>query len=137
VCGIEAAPLEKNILEWHYVITGAKGTPYEGDVSIPIITPLHPSFQSPYTPEQQLHINSSVMSHAITDACFKLVGGTYHGKLVFPSEYPYKPPSIMMLTPNGRFALNQRLCLSMSDFHPETWFVRQIDTIMHSTLTQG
>ncbi len=48
-------------------------------------------------------------------------GGHYHGKLIFPPEYPYKPPSIMMLTPNGRFATNTRLCLSMSDFHPETW----------------
>ncbi|EGZ22452.1 hypothetical protein PHYSODRAFT_497843 [Phytophthora sojae] len=27
---IRVAPLEKNILEWHYVITGTKGTPYEG-----------------------------------------------------------------------------------------------------------
>ena len=25
--------------------------------------------------------------------------GQYHGKLVFPSEYPYKPPAIMILTP--------------------------------------
>jgi hypothetical protein len=25
-----AAPLENNVLEWHYVIEGAKGTPYEG-----------------------------------------------------------------------------------------------------------
>ena len=49
------------------------------------------------------------------------VGGSYHGKLIFPSEYPYKPPAIMMLTPNGRFNTNTRLCLSMSDFHPETW----------------
>ena len=48
-------------------------------------------------------------------------GGFYHGKLIFPSEYPYKPPAIMMLTPNGRFNTNTRLCLSMSDFHPETW----------------
>jgi len=48
-------------------------------------------------------------------------GGCYHGKLIFPPEYPYKPPAIMMLTPNGRFNTNVRLCLSMSDFHPETW----------------
>jgi len=48
-------------------------------------------------------------------------GGQYHGVLKFPSDYPYKPPSIMMLTPNGRFETNKRLCLSMSDFHPETW----------------
>ncbi|CAN0428374.1 unnamed protein product, partial [Hapterophycus canaliculatus] len=32
-----------------------------------------------------------------------------------------KPPSVMMLTPNGRFACSRRLCLSMSDFHPESW----------------
>ncbi|XRA96293.1 ubiquitin-conjugating enzyme E2 [Pycnococcus provasolii] len=48
-------------------------------------------------------------------------GGVYHGKVVFPSEYPYKPPAIYVLTPNGRFATSTRLCLSMSDFHPETW----------------
>ncbi|CEG45375.1 ubiquitin-conjugating enzyme e2 [Plasmopara halstedii] len=74
---IQAVPLETNILEWHYVITGTKGTPYEG--------------------------------------------GFYHGRLKFPPEYPMKPPSVMMITPNGRFKTNQRLCLSMSDFHPETW----------------
>ena len=26
-----------------------------------------------------------------------------------------------MITPNGRFQCNSRLCLSISDFHPETW----------------
>ncbi|GAB1607918.1 ubiquitin-conjugating enzyme E2 J2-like [Argonauta hians] len=48
-------------------------------------------------------------------------GGMYHGKLVFPREYPFKPPSIYMLTPSGRFKCNTRLCLSISDFHPDTW----------------
>ncbi|GMR36099.1 hypothetical protein PMAYCL1PPCAC_06294 [Pristionchus mayeri] len=75
--GIDAQPLEENILEWHYVIRGSKGTPFEG--------------------------------------------GLYHGKLLFPSEFPWKPPSIYMFTPNGRFLPNQRLCLSISDYHPETW----------------
>jgi ubiquitin-conjugating enzyme E2 J2 len=74
---IIAVPNEDNILEWHYVIEGGKGTPYEG--------------------------------------------GHYHGKLIFPKEYPLKPPSVIMLTPSGRFQPNRRLCLSMSDFHPETW----------------
>lgn len=32
-----------------------------------------------------------------------------------------QPPAVYMLTPNGRFSTNTRLCLSMSDFHPETW----------------
>ncbi len=48
-------------------------------------------------------------------------GGFYHGKLVFPREFPFKPPAIYMITPNGRFKVNQKLCLSISDFHPDTW----------------
>lgn len=48
-------------------------------------------------------------------------GGIYLGRLVFPRDFPYKPPSIYMITPNGRFKTNTRLCLSMSDFHPDTW----------------
>ncbi|KTF84857.1 hypothetical protein cypCar_00024323 [Cyprinus carpio] len=48
-------------------------------------------------------------------------GGYYHGKLIFPQEFPFKPPGIYMLTPNGRFMCNRRLCLSISDFHPDTW----------------
>jgi len=48
-------------------------------------------------------------------------GGYYHGELRFPKEFPFKPPSILMMTPNGRFKVNQRLCLSISDFHPDTW----------------
>ncbi|XP_070561894.1 ubiquitin-conjugating enzyme E2 J2-like [Ptychodera flava] len=74
---VTAAPLHSNILEWHYVVRGPEGTPYEG--------------------------------------------GYYHGKLVFPREFPFKPPSIYMITPNGRFKCNTRLCLSISDFHPDTW----------------
>lgn len=26
-----------------------------------------------------------------------------------------------MITPTGRFKTNTRLCLSISDFHPDTW----------------
>lgn len=47
--------------------------------------------------------------------------GQYHGLLRFPSEYPFAPPAISVITPNGRFACNTRLCLSMSDYHPDTW----------------
>ena len=48
-------------------------------------------------------------------------GGFYLGKLVFPREYPWKPPSIMMVTETGSFRVNARICLSISDYHPETW----------------
>jgi ubiquitin-conjugating enzyme E2 J2 len=48
-------------------------------------------------------------------------GGIYIGKIKFPSEYPLKAPSIYMLTPSGRFQCNTKICMSMSDFHPESW----------------
>ena len=74
---VVAMPLAHNVLEWHYLITGADDSPY--------------------------------------------AGGCYHGVLKFPPDYPFKPPGIIMITPSGRFRPNTRLCLSMSDFHPETW----------------
>lgn len=73
---IETRPLDTNILEWHFVLTGN---------------------QDPYT------------------------GGKYHGILEFPDDFPMKPPSIKLLTPSGRFEINKRICLSMSDFHKESW----------------
>ncbi|WCJ39293.1 Ubiquitin-conjugating enzyme E2 34 [Euphorbia peplus] len=48
-------------------------------------------------------------------------GGFYYGKIKFPSDYPFKPPGITMITPNGRFMTQKKICLSMSDFHPESW----------------
>lgn len=48
-------------------------------------------------------------------------GGIYHGRIVLPPEYPMKPPSIILLTPNGRFETNKKICLSISGHHPESW----------------
>eukprot|EP00928_Gymnodinium_smaydae_P018420 TRINITY_DN17011_c0_g1_i1.p1 TRINITY_DN17011_c0_g1~~TRINITY_DN17011_c0_g1_i1.p1 ORF type:complete len:657 (-),score=40.32 TRINITY_DN17011_c0_g1_i1:430-2400(-) len=47
--------------------------------------------------------------------------GCYHGRLIFPAGYPHAPPSLLMDTPSGRFATGTRLCLSMTDYHPESW----------------
>ncbi|RMZ55113.1 hypothetical protein APUTEX25_005391 [Auxenochlorella protothecoides] len=76
--------------------------------------------------------------HFVLQGQDEFKGGVYHGKITFPSSYPYKPPSILMFTPNGRhaglgignghgklckrsFATNTKLCMSMTDFHPESW----------------
>ncbi|KAF7296445.1 UBC-like protein [Mycena chlorophos] len=72
-----AAPDEKNILNWNFIIRGPSDSVY--------------------------------------------AGGEYHGMLMFPSEYPFKPPGIKMLTPSGRFAPDKKICFSMSDFHPGSW----------------
>jgi len=72
-----AAPDEKNILNWNYLIRGPPDSPY--------------------------------------------AGGEYHGVLMFPPEYPFKPPGIKMYTPSGRFQPDRKICFSMSDFHPGSW----------------
>jgi len=48
-------------------------------------------------------------------------GGIYHGRIIVPPEYPMKPPDIILLTPNGRFEVGKKICLSISGHHPETW----------------
>ncbi|KAI0818863.1 ubiquitin-conjugating enzyme/RWD-like protein [Irpex lacteus] len=48
-------------------------------------------------------------------------GGLYHFRILLPSEYPFRPPSIMMLTPNGRFELNTKICISFTNYHEELW----------------
>ncbi|KAL1944992.1 hypothetical protein VTO73DRAFT_2612 [Trametes versicolor] len=72
-----AAPDEKNILTWNFIIRGPPDSPY--------------------------------------------AGGEFHGVLLFPSEYPFKPPGIKMFTPSGRFQPDKKICFSMSDFHPGSW----------------
>jgi len=32
-----------------------------------------------------------------------------------------KPPNVIFLTPNGRFEVHKKICLSISGYHPETW----------------
>jgi ubiquitin-conjugating enzyme E2 J2 len=74
---IRTSPKETNLLEWHYVIEGPKGSPYEG--------------------------------------------GFYHGLLTFPKEYPHKPPSIQIYTPNGRFKVSGNFfCQFDVYFDPDT-----------------
>lgn len=48
-------------------------------------------------------------------------GGVYHGRILLPADYPFKPPNIMLLTPNGRFEVRKKICLSISAYHPEEW----------------
>ncbi|KAE8810376.1 putative ubiquitin-conjugating enzyme E2 33 [Hordeum vulgare] len=107
----------------------------------------------------QVHCVKFVSDHQLLNAVFWLTdfvlegsvatpfeGGYYYGKLKFPSDYPFKPPSISMTTPIGRFAPHKRICLSMSDFHPESWnpmwsaasiLTWLLSFMMHDALTTG
>jgi ubiquitin-protein ligase len=48
-------------------------------------------------------------------------GGYYIGKIMHDKEYPLKPPDFMMLTPNGRFDIGKKICLSNSGYHSNEW----------------
>ena len=51
-------------------------------------------------------------------------GGVYHGRVLLPKDYPGSPPRVQMLTPTGRFICGADICLSASNYHPETWSPR-------------
>lgn len=79
---------------------------------------------APHPPPQAKPLDSDILIfHYVIEGPpdSPYAGGHYHGVLKFPPEYPLKPPAIMMYTPSGRFEPAKRLCLSMSDFHPESW----------------
>lgn len=48
-------------------------------------------------------------------------GGRYHGRILLPRDYPMRPPNIMLLTPQGRWEVATKICLSISAHHPEMW----------------
>lgn len=48
-------------------------------------------------------------------------GGYFIGKIMHSPEYPLKPPDFMMLTPNGRFDTDKKICLSNSGYHSSEW----------------
>ena len=50
--------------------------------------------------------------------------GIYHGQIILPKDYPLSPPSIQMWTPNGRFKPFKDICLSATNYHPESWTPR-------------
>jgi ubiquitin-protein ligase len=53
------------------------------------------------------------------DSSYK--GGEYIGKIMHNKNYPAKPPDYMMLTPNGRYSINNKICLSNSSYHAGEW----------------
>lgn len=84
---IVAEPLQNNILEWHYLVRGPENSPYEGMNFTSVNVYYFVTFKISCT---QIFI----IIHT---------GGIYHGKLKFPPEFPFRAPSIYMITPSGRW----------------------------------
>lgn len=51
----------------------------------------------------------------------KFQGGQYIGMISHNPEYPKKAPDYYMLTPNGRFDICKKICLTNSGFHQNDW----------------
>jgi hypothetical protein len=77
---VRIGPYGKNLLRWHFSVTGPSNSVY--------------------------------------------MGGIYHGRILLPKDYPMSPPRVQMLTPTGRFIPGEDICLSASNYHPETWTPR-------------
>jgi len=113
---ITVAPKESNIREIHYVIE----VPVEEKEQ-----EQEKQLEKKITPAKDDTTTTTIAAikkkTTKTNKPNPYAGGLYHGVLIFPQDYPLKPPSVKMMTENGRFQINRRLCLSMSDFHPESW----------------
>lgn len=69
-------------------------------------------------------------------------GGIYHGRVLLPKDYPGSPPRVQVLTPSGRFISGHDICLSASNYHPESWtpkwtIVSLIDALRLHMMTQA
>lgn len=48
-------------------------------------------------------------------------GGEFIGNVILPPNFPFSPPSVMMLTPSGRFEVDCKICTTYTNYHPDQW----------------
>ena len=48
-------------------------------------------------------------------------GGYYIIKIMHDKKYPINPPNFMILTPSGRYLINQKICISNTTYHSNEW----------------
>jgi len=72
-----------------------------------------------------------------TDYC----DGEYICKIEHHHEYPVRAPNLYIMTPNGRFQINRKLCLTNTSYHQESWapagwslesFIQAFISVFHS-----
>jgi len=68
-------------------------------------------------PENLLEIYFVIYGRENTD----YVGGIYIGKIVHSPMYPIKAPDYYVFTPNGRFEINKKICLTNYAYHQSDW----------------
>lgn len=68
-------------------------------------------------PDNILEVYFRIKGHV--DSPFK--GGEYLCKLVHHPMYPLKAPDYYVMTPNGRFEIDRKICLTNSGYHQNEW----------------
>ncbi len=89
---LHAHPLEDNILEWHFVITGSQEPYTDGK---------YHGYWSIFLKFWRDNILFSSLS-----SIAEYLHSFYFSLLEFPPSYPMAPPAIRMLTPSGRFEVS-------------------------------
>jgi len=82
-----------------------------------------------FTEENPSHFDVYSNPENILEIYFLLIGrektnyegGLYIGKIVHSPEYPRKAPDYYVYTPNGRFEINKKICLTNSAYHQADW----------------
>ena len=128
--------VQDNMFEWHFTLRGVDGTDYEGgrwDITLSSSSCAPSIVVSPSLCTGDLSLPSMFLY------C------RYHGRILLPSQYPFKPPDIILLTvtpticvclwlfvhaialawialqPSGRFQTGKKICLSITGYHPKNW----------------
>jgi ubiquitin-protein ligase len=82
-----------------------------------------------FTEENPSHFDVYPNPDNILEIFFLLVGrentpyegGLYIGKIVHSPDYPRKAPDYYVMTPNGRFEVKRKICLTNSAYHQADW----------------
>jgi ubiquitin-conjugating enzyme E2 J1 len=62
-----------------------------------------------------------VLFHGFSGDSDEFVDGEYLCKIVIPAEFPKNPPQFYMLTPNGLYECNGKVCISIGEFHENSY----------------
>jgi ubiquitin-conjugating enzyme E2 J2 len=77
----------------------------------------------PYAPlvhvDENKILDWHILIQGVPDSAYE--DGWYVMKITFKPQYPFQAPAVSVLTPNGRFQTSTSICMSMTEWHQETW----------------
>lgn len=82
-----AEPLQDDLFEWHFVVPGPPDTEFEVRGAH---TPHRVGRRFPAAP-----LPCAAHAHLPLPPPQRTQGGVYHGRILLPPEYPFKPPAFM------------------------------------------